>query len=400
MGTLTTDRAKRLTDPGRYGDGGGLYLVVAPGGSRSWVLRVQQSGKRTDRGLGGYPAVTLATARRLAEDARVTVRRDGLQLSKPVAARRGRAAPRVKRMTFEAMARNVHAVNVDAGLWCERNADQWIHRAERYLFPAIGSRPIDDVSVAVLRDDILRPLANEKSETAKRLRIIMRQVFQQALEDGLIEANPIDRIPAARLRRPVTTHRRALPYRDVPVAMQTLRRYRGAFEGRPWAATLDCTEFMILTAVRPGEARNATWQEIDLKARTWTIPAAKMKARRDHVVPLSGAALACLRRARELGDGRGLLFPNPGNGRPISSKTLEDRLAKEGLDCVPHGFRSSFRDWAAEVSGASWETIELSLAHAVGSTVAQAYFRTDLVDQRRPLMEQWGDFILPDRSPF
>ena len=347
--------------------------------------------------MGGYPTVTLAAARRLAEDARVAIRRGGLQPSVPKAER---AAPRVKRTTFEAMARNVHAMNVDAGLWCQRNADQWIHRAERYLFPAIGSRPIDDVSVAVLRDDILRPLANELPETAKRVRIILRQVFQQGIEDGTLSSNPVEKIPAARLRRPVATHRRALPYRDVPDAMQTLRRYRGAFEGKPWLATLGCIEFMILTAARPGEARLATWAEVDLKARTWTIPAAKMKARRDHVVPLSGAALACLWRARELGDGRGLLFPNPGNGRPLSSKTLEDRLAKEGLDCVPHGMRSSFRDWAAEVSGASWETIELSLAHAVGSTVAQAYFRTDLVDQRRPLMEQWGDFILPNPSPF
>ena len=157
---------------------------------------------------------------------------------------------------------------------------------------------------------------------------------------------------------------------------------------------------MILTAARPGEARNATWEEVDLKARTWTISAAKMKSRRSHVVPLSGAALACLRRARELSDGRGLLFPNPGNGRPISSKTLEDRISKERLDCVPHGFRSSFRDWAAEVSGATWEAIELSLAHQIGTTTSQAYFRTALLEQRRPLMQAWGDFIIPDRSPF
>ena len=233
MGTLTTDRAKRLTDPGRYGDGGGLYLVVAPGGSRSWVLRVQQAGKRTDRGLGGYPAITLATARRLAEDARVTVRRDGLELRKPVAARRGsgRAAPRVKRMTFEAVARNVHAMNVDAGLWCDRNADQWLHRAEHHLFPAIGSRRVDDVSVAVLRDDVLRPLANALPETAKRVRIILKQTFQQALEDGLIEANPIDKIPAARLRRPVLVHRRALPYQEVPDAMRTPAAVPGRVRG-------------------------------------------------------------------------------------------------------------------------------------------------------------------------
>ena len=404
MGTLTTDRVKRLTEPGRYGDGGGLYLVVAPGSSKSWVLRVQQGGKRTDRGLGGYPTVTLATARRLAEDARVSIRRGGLEVSKPRGDRnRGgdhAVLPRAKRMTFEAMARNVHAVNVDAGLWCERNADNWIHRAERHLFPAIGSRRIDEVPVAVLRDDILRPLANEMPETAKRLRIIMRQTFQQALEDGLIEANPIDRIPAARLRRPVPVHRRALPYQEVPDAMRTLRRYRGAFEGKPWAATLGCIEFMILTAARPGEARNATWEEIDLKARTWTIPAAKMKSRRDHVVPLGWEALSVLIGARELGDGHGVLFPNPGNGRPISAKSLEERFVKEGLDCVPHGFRSSFRDWAAEVSGASWEAIELSLAHQIGTTTSQAYFRTALLEQRRPLMQAWGDFIFPTRSPF
>ena len=157
---------------------------------------------------------------------------------------------------------------------------------------------------------------------------------------------------------------------------------------------------MILTAARPGEARNATWEEVDLKARTWTISAAKMKSRRSHVSPLSGAALACLQRARKLSDGRGLLFPNPGSGQPLSAKTLADRVTKERLDCVPHGFRSSFRDWAAEVSGAKLGTIELSLAHQIGTTTSQAYFRTALLEQRRPLMEAWGDFILPDRSPF
>ena len=399
--TLSVDTVKRLTEPGRYGDGGGLYLVMAPGGSKSWVLRVQKAGKRTDKGLGGYPAVSLAAARRLAEDTRVAIRHDGLDVGTPKAEGQPatKPAPR-RRNTFEAIARNVHAMNTDAGTWCPGNAKQWLQRAESYLFPTIGGRRIDDIQVQILRDDILRPLASEHPETGKRVRIIMRQTFQQAVEDGLLEANPVDRIPAARLKRPVPTHRKALDYRDVPAALQHLDRYRGVHEGRPSRASLLCLSFMVLTAARPGEARRATWEEIDLEARTWTIPAAKMKARRDHVVPLSPEALFVLFRARKLSDGQGWIFPK-NKGQAISSEALNNRMKKDGLDCVPHGFRSSFRDWAAETSGAGWETIELSLAHQIGTTTTQAYFRSTLLEQRRPLMDAWGDYVLPDsKAPF
>ena len=167
------------------------------------------------------------------------------------------------------------------------------------------------------------------------------------------------------------------------------------FDPHPWKVTVLCLAFLILTATRSGETRGARWDEIDMKTRVWTIPSARMKASKAHRVPLSSQAINVLIEAREKpGRESGLVFPAP-SGKPLSQHCLSGRVKQDGLECVPHGFRASFRDWAAELSGETREVIELSLAHAVGGTVETAYFRSDLLEQRRPLMEAWGNFVEP-----
>ena len=397
---LTADKARTERRPGRYGDGHGLYLVVAPGGSKSWVLRMQQAGRRTDRGLGGYPAVTLAEARNLAEEMRVKVRKAGHAPRKdrqPAEAPRG-ASSWSKSPTFEQVARRFHETNAGAGGWTsKKNVSAWMGRAENHLFPVIGKQPIDQVTVTTLRDDILIPMAQDKPETAKRLRIIARQVFEYAMESGFVDANPIDRIPSKRLPKPKPKPMAALPYQDVPEALRKLKGDRSAHEPQPLPVTLLCFELLILTAVRSAEARGATWREIDLDAGLWEIPASRMKMSRPHRVPLSKQATALLTKARdELGvNDSGIVFPHPTTGRPLSENALSDRAEKDRMGAVPHGMRSSFRTWAAEQSSASSDAAELALAHYVGSAVERSYNRTDLLDERRAMMQAWADYLLP-----
>ena len=398
--TVTADKARTERRPGRYGDGHGLYLVVAPGGSKSWVLRMQQTGRRTDRGLGGYPAVTLAEARNLAEEMRVKVRKAGhapRKESQPAEAPRG-ASSWSKSPTFEQVARRFHETNVGAGGWTsDKNIAAWMGRAEKHLFPAIGSLPIDQVTVTELRDDILIPMAQDKPETARRLRIIARQVFEYAMESGFADANPIDRIPSKRLPKPKSKPMAALPYQDVPEALRKLKDVRGPHEPQPLPVTLLCFELLILTAVRSNEARGATWAEINLEDKLWTIPASRMKMSKPHRIPLSAQAIALLTKARDElgGNGSGIVFPHPTTGRQLSENALSDRAEKDRMGAVPHGFRASFRTWAAEQSSASSDAAELALAHSVGNAVERSYNRTDLLEERRGLMQQWGDFLSP-----
>ena len=398
--TLTATRVMTKMRPGRYGDGRGLYLVVQPGGSKSWVLRMQQDGRRTDRGLGGYPSVSLTSARTLAEELRVQVRKAGHSPRKdrqPAEAPRG-ASSWSKSPTFEQVARRFHETNVGAGGWTnDKNISAWLGRAEKHLFPLIGKQPIDQVTANQIRDDILIPTALEKPETAKRLRIIVRQVYEYAMESGFADANPVDRIPSKRLPRPKSTPMTALPYQDVPEVLRLLKGDRNPHEPQPWPVTLLCFEFLILTACRSNEVRGATWAEIDLEAGLWEIPSERMKMARPHRIPLSAQAIALLTKARnELGvGGEGLVFPHPTTGRPLSESAMLARARNDGIKAVPHGFRSSFRTWAAEQSGASFDAAELALAHNVGNATTRSYLRTDLLEERRLLMGEWADYIDP-----
>ena len=389
MGTLSATKVKSLKEAGRYGDGDGLYLVVSPNGSRSWVQRIVAGGQRRDVGLGGYPDVALAKAREWASDNRQRVAEGRMPLSakdRRNAATKARS-PKAQKPTFQQEAMAFHAENSGARWTNPKNVKAWLQRAEKYLFPAFGDKPIDTVTGADLLD-VLAPLQTTKPETAMRLRVISRQVFARAQARGLLSSNPAgEGINGGLPPRPPATPMVALHYSQVTDALAVVAA-SDAYLGTRLAFW-----FMVLTATRGVEARGATWAEVDLLGKTWSIPATRMKMARAHVVPLSQQAVAVLEEAKGLAGDSPYVFPGAHKGQHLSDNTFGKMARDLGLGCNPHGMRSSFRDWSAECSSASWAAVELSLAHHVGSSVERAYFRSNLLEQRRELMQQWADYL-------
>ena len=382
MPQLTAAKVKAVTEPGRYGDGAGLYLYVAPSGSKSWVQRIMVNGRRRDIGLGGYPTVGLAEARNHAAANRIIVA-DGRD---PVAEKRRPPKP-----TFKEAAHQVHQANLPR--WRNaKHAAAWIRTMERFAFPSFGNMPVDQVTRADVLA-VLEPIWGRLPETARRVRQRIRTTMRWALAHGYVEYNVAgEAIEGALPAMPkVKDNLRALPYREVSEALRIVR------ESRASTAARLCLEFTVLTAARSGEARGALWSEINLDQAVWTVPAARMKGGLQHRVPLSTAALDVLTGAMEIRDGSDLVFPSPRSaGKPLSDMTLTKVLRDTGLAhlATVHGFRSTFRDWASENTSASHAAMELSLAHRVGSAVEQAYARSDLLEQRRELMEAWGEFAV------
>jgi integrase len=374
MGNLKTESLSRLK-PGKHNDGKGLYLVVRKGGSRQWVFRMTLNHRRLEKGLGGYPKVSLTEARRKAKIER-TQFEDGIDSV---------LAPTFREATEQ---------------YLKANAPRWKHpktaaqtRAslETYAYPAFGDRPIDRIR----RGDVMTVLETiwlTKSGAAKKLRQRLRGVFVYALGKDWIETNPIDdALNAALPTTPkVKAHFRALPHADVRAALVTVDESMASLSVRL------CMRFIVLTAARSGEARGATWDEIDLNARTWTIPAERMKANRLHRVPLSDAAVDVLERVVELTDGQGVLFPSVySKDKPLSDMTLTKVLRTTGLAqrATVHGFRTSFRTWCMEETTVPWAVGESALAHNVGNSTEAAYARSDLFNRRRELMQQWADYL-------
>ena len=261
---------------------------------------------------------------------------------------------------------------------------------ERFAFPAFGNMPVDQVTRADVLA-VLTPIWGTLPETARRVRQRIRTVMRWAMAHGFVEYNVAgEAIEGALPPMPrVKDNLRALPYREISEALKIVE------ESRSSPAARLCLEFTVLTVVRSGEARGALWSEIDPDQALWTLPAARMKGGVQHRVPLSPAALNVLIKAREIRDGSDLVFPSPRrSGKPLSDMTLTKILRDTGLAhlATVHGFRSTFRDWASENTSASHAVMELSLAHRVGSAVEQAYARSDLLEQRRELMEEWGEF--------
>ena len=352
---LTHAKVKALKTPGRYGDGGGLYLNVAKSGSKSWVQRIAIDGRRRDVGLGGFPAVSLATARERASQNRDAIA-DGRD---PVAEKR---TPKPAMPTFR-VARARHAMTRPR--WRnEKHAANWLATLERHAMPQLGQLPVDRITRADVLA-VLTPIWGTRQETARRVRQRVRAVMRWAVAQGHRDDNPagegidgtLPPMPAIR------AHFRALPYREVPAALEIIAASAAG------VAAKSCFEFLVLTAARSGEARGTTWGEIDLDARLWTIPAERMKGGVEHRVPLSEAAIAALEEAASLRDESGLVFLSPVGGRPLSDMTLTKILRTVGLAerVTVHGFRSSFRDWAAEYTNATYAAMELSLAHHVGN---------------------------------
>ena len=414
MANLTNSAVKEAAKPGRYGDGGGLYLHITPHGTKSWVQRIVIDGARLDKGLGGWPQVTLKRAREIADSNRVEVKAGrNPWAGKERAARVASATPRTpakrKVLTFEDVGRAYHSEIKVRQLDSAKNGRNWIQQMERHVFPIIGDTPVTEIDRPTVLD-ALKPIWFDLPDAARRIRLRIRETLDYAVDLGLIEVNAERVISKVALppQPKVKEHRKALLHSEVAGALECVR------ESPAWDSTKLCFEWMVLTASRPQEALLAQWNEIDLNAHTWTVPASKMKARRGHRQPLSEQALDLLRRAGELyrtpddpdewpiqPPADGYIFPHPTERGPLSIAALEGRCKKCGLDCTPHGFRSSFRDWAEEMSGASRNAIELSLAHAVGNQVERAYLRSDLLEQRRPLLQAWGDYAAPPvDSPF
>ena len=375
---LSATEAKSITKPGSHYAGETLYLYVAPGGSKSWVQRLTIHGRRCDIGLGGFPVVTLAEARDMAFRNRKQARAGG----DPLAEKR-----KVKIPTFREVAEQTFEAN--RARWrSEKTARNWEQGMNKHVLPKLGVLRVDRIR----REDVLRvltPIWTKTPEVARKQRNRIRTVLSWCQAHGFIEHNVAgEMIDGALPAMPaVKQHFRALPYRDVPAALETV-----AASGASLAARL-CFRFLVLTAARSGEVRGAAWSEINMETKEWRIPGSRMKAGVEHRVPLSGAALAVLEQAQMLRDRSGLVFPSALRpGKPMSDMTLTKVLRDNGLAelTTVHGLRSTYRDWCAE-TGKPRELAEAALAHVVPG-VEGAYFRSDLFERRRLLMDQWAAF--------
>ncbi len=380
MGRLTAAGVKALTKPGLHGDGGTLYLHVAPGGSRSWIQRVTINGKRRDIGLGPWPVVSLAKARQRAFANRVAVE-DG---SDPLAEKHKARVP-----TFREAALKTYEANRPR--WrSDKTAANWLQQLERHAFPILADLPVDRVG----REHVLKaltPIWSAHPDIARKLRGRIRAVLGWSMAHGHVTHNVAGEAVAGALPAmpAVSAHYRALPHPEVAAALDTIEASRASVSARA------CLRFVVLTACRSGEARLASWAEIDLQAREWRIPGARMKAGVEHRVPLADSVLAVLESVRPLRDRHDLVFPSPSRpGKPLSNMTLTKVLRDTGLAgrATVHGFRSSFRDWCAD-TGKPREIAEAALAHTVGG-VEGAYFRSDLFERRRRLMDQWAQYVI------
>jgi integrase len=382
---LSATKVRNIAKPGRYADGNGMYLVVDPSGAKRFILRTLIHGKRCDIGLGGLSVVSLAEAREEAMKLRKIARAGG----DPLAERR-----KERRMvpTFEQAARQVHAEQSKA-FRNAKHAAQWLTTLENYAFPFFGAKRIDLVDSAdVLK--ALSPIWMDKPETARRVKQRMKTVFDWAKASGYrMGDNPTDGITKV-LPKHETKHEHhlALPYVQVPAFITALRECSAA------ASVKLAFEFMILSVLRTAEVLFAKWSEIDMDARTWTVPATRgdepgMKMKQEHRVPLSARCIQILQEAKTISNGSPYIFSGRTPSKPLSDMVFNMALRRmQRSDCTPHGFRSSFRDWSAEKTNFPNEVCEAALAHKLENKTEEAYRRTDFFEKRRRLMEAWSSF--------
>lgn len=393
---LSPLQVSRLTVPGMYPDGQGLYCQVGKTGTKSWLLRYAINKKEHWMGLGSARTFTLAEARLRAAEQRKLLA-DGIN---PLVVRR------TKRLTQRLAEANVITFDKVAEQYIEANspgwtntkhAAQWTSTLKKYASPVIGDLPVSEVTASlVLR--ILKPIWVKKTETASRLRGRIESVLDYAKVHGYRAGeNPaawkgqLQQALPAPGRVTKGGHHAALPWMEIGAFMQDLR-------AMPGGAAL-ATEFIILTAARTTEAIEAKWAEFDLDARVWTVPAERMKARREHRVPLSQAAIDVLARARSELNGAVFLFPGRGDGA-LSNMACLALLKRMGRpDITVHGFRSAFRDWAAERTSYPGDVVEMALSHAVGNKVEAAYRRGDMLEKRVALMADWARWCAAVHKP-
>lgn len=380
MAKLTALQIRNLKEPGRYSDGGGLSLLLSDSRKGYWVLRATIKGRRRDIGLGTVELVTLKEAREIALDMRRDIQR-GID---PITERR---KDEIKIPTFAEAAKKVH-VEQKAGWKSGKHQEQWITTLEKYAFPVLGKRLVDDIEGPLVRECLVS-IWLKKPETARRVKQRIGMVLDWAYANGMrLTEAPMRSLNRALPRQPKQDkHFAAMPYQEVPAFLKHLHKRSSV----PRLAL----EFLILCASRSGEVRGAKLSEIDREAKLWTIPAERMKVGKEHAVPLTDAALDVLDRARpyyaECSD---LIFPGQNVLKPLSDMTLLKILRYAELPFTVHGFRSSFRDWAAEQSRFPGEVAEAALAHTVANRVEAAYRRTNYLDKRRELMRDWAAFCM------
>ncbi|TDX28389.1 integrase [Modicisalibacter xianhensis] len=377
--------------PGKHEDGGGLRLVVSGGGAKKWVLRFTMKSKRREMGLGSFPDIGLADARRKAEHYR-RLAKDGTD---PIQARDAEQQE-ISTPTFTTCA--ARYIQSHRRSWRNaKHARQWVTTLKTYARPVIGNMPIDEIDTHDIVA-ILNPIWTTKTETAKRVQGRIENILDYAAAHKYRdESNParwrghLDKLLAKPSRVKKVSHHPAMPYDDVAAFMAELQGYT--------SISSKALQFLILTATRTSETLFTGWHEIDLENATWTIPAERMKARREHRVPLSIRAVSLLSDLPRL-QGNPYVFPGARLGRPLSNMAMLQLMRGMGYgvgggrgDYVPHGFRSSFRDWSGEVSSYPRDVAEMALAHTIENKVEAAYRRGDLFDKRRAMMQEWADYI-------
>ncbi|XKF14677.1 integrase arm-type DNA-binding domain-containing protein [Halomonas sp. BLK-85] len=400
MGKLTSKAVQKLAKEGKKGmtgDGQGLYLQITAGGSVSWIYRFKLNSKQRYMGLGSYPDVSLALARERAGDHRKLVK-NGLD---PMGVQGEQEQATEATPTFNNCA--ARYIKSHRRSWRNsKHARQWVSTLKAYARPIIGTKPVDEVTTQdVLK--ILSPIWTSKTETAKRVQGRIENVLDYAAAHNYRDpVNParwrghLDKLLAKPSRVKKVTHHPAMPYEVVPAFMAELRGYS--------SISAKALQFLILTATRTSEVLRSEWPEIDLENETWTIPADRMKARREHRVPLSRQAMELLTQLPRV-NGNPYVFPGARQGRPLSNMAMLQLMRGMGYgpdgehgDYVPHGFRSSFRDWTGEVTSYPRDVAEMALAHTIENKVEAAYRRGDLFEKRRAMMQEWADCLTPPNS--
>ncbi|MDA9206280.1 tyrosine-type recombinase/integrase [Planktomarina temperata] len=369
-------------------------------GRGAWKLRFvsPETGERRDMGLGVYPHISINEARRLANKARSQI---ALGID-PISARtndKKTTLIEANILTFADAAEKVFA-NSKAGWKNKKHQAQWINTLRTYVFPNMGHKLLSEIDVNDVAES-LRPIWLTKAETASRVKQRIHHVLEWACAQQIIVGNPVNGVKHLLPKQPSTSLRvqnfPAMPWRIIP-------RFVVEDIGDVDNVSRNLLLFVILTAVRSGEARKATWSEFDLKQRIWTIPASRMKAQAMHRVPLSGPVLKLLEKQQQKSSKRDLVFPSPRAGGELTDMALTSFLRKHravsdtlGRSATAHGFRSSFRDWASE-NGYPRDYAERALAHTIKDASEAAYHRTDLLEQRRPMMENWAKHVISEKK--
>lgn len=387
---LSARRVQTEKAPGMFADGNGLYLQVTPGGAKSWIFRYSIGGRRREMGLGPVALVSLAEAREKALESRKLV----FAGSDPLEARKAAAAAAIASVVHAITFRECAASYIDvmkSGWSNAKHADQWTSSLATYAHPTIGDVTVSLIDTPMVLK-VLEPIWTEKTETASRIRGRIESILDWAKVRGYRDGeNParwaghLDLILPSKGDVAPVEHHAALPYSAMPAFWPKLQLQDGM-----GARAL---ELCILTATRSGEVLGSTWAEIDLEAKLWTIPGERMKAGAEHRIPLAESAVALLRKVKALGKDGPLVFQGQTKGKSLSNMSMNMVLRRMKVDATPHGFRSTFRTWAAEKTQFQHEVCEAALAHTIGDRVVAAYQRGDLFEKRRELMEAWSQFI-------